>query len=91
MPKVIESKVVAAAAGGGAGLVASNFIIWLLGVTIFGASNAAEKAADALAAVPEPVSAIVGLVITVAGTFMAGYAAPHTDRSPDEVGQHAAP
>ena len=87
---VIESKVVAAAAGSGAGLAATAFVDWLLGVTVFGASNTAAKAADALAAVPAPVSAIVGIIITVGSTFLMGYAAPHTDRTEEEVGQHAA-
>jgi len=88
---VIESKVIAAAAGSGAGVAAITFIDWLLGVVVFGASSSASKAADALAAVPAPVSVIIGILVTVTGTFFAGYSAPHTDRTAEEVGQHAAP
>lgn len=73
-----ESKVWAATIGSGAGLAISEFILWILGVTIWGASNAAGKAADAVAAVPQPVAGIIGLGLTAGLAFAAGWLAKHT-------------
>ena len=76
----VETKVVAGTAGAGAGAVVSQFVLWLLGCWAWGASWAAEKAVDAVAAVPGPVSALIVLVITVIGAYIAGWLAPHTHR-----------
>jgi hypothetical protein len=78
--KTLETKVIAAAAGSGAGAALASFVLWLLGVTAFHASPAADAAAKAVASVPEPVGGIVGIGLTVALTALAGYLAPHTAR-----------
>jgi hypothetical protein len=94
----IETKVVAATAGSGAGAVLGTFGLWLLGVSVWGASGDAADVADAVAAVPTPVAGLVLLVISALGAAVAGYIAPHTHSStpllgvpPDEPGEHAAP
>lgn len=76
----VETKVVAGTAGAGAGAVISQFILWMLGCWAWGAPWAAGKAADAVAAVPGPVSGLVVLVVTVIGAYGAGWLAPHTPR-----------
>jgi hypothetical protein len=55
----IETKVVSATAGSGAGAVVSTFIVWLLGATIWDAGTGASDVDKAIAAVPTPVSANV--------------------------------
>jgi hypothetical protein len=81
----VETKVVAGAAGAGAGAVISQFVVWLMGCWAWGASWDASKAVDAVAAVPAPVADLVFLTITVIGAWIAGYKAPHTHRTPPVV------
>ena len=81
----IEGKVWAATVGTGAGAVVSAFTVWLLGVLIWAAPFTAAGATAAVAAVPGPVSAIVGLIITVGSSFFGGYLAKHTPRPQPEV------
>lgn len=76
----IESKVYAATVGTGAGAIVSAFVLWLLGVTVWGVAFTANAATDAIAAVPAPISGMVGLLITVAGSFAGGYLGDHTER-----------
>lgn len=76
-----EPKVVAST---GAASVGTGFLLWLLGVTLFGGSPAAGSAMDAIAAVPAPVS----LFVAAGVTFAAGWLAPHVERYRPE---HAAP
>ena len=76
----IEAKVYAAAVGTGAGAIIAAFLTWGIGVLAFGASANAENATAAVAAVPGPVVALIGLVVTVGSSFYAGYAADHTSR-----------
>ena len=76
----VETKVVAGTAGAGAGAVVSQFVLWLLGCWAWGASWAADKAVDAVAAVPGPVSGLIVLVVTVIGSYVFGWLAPHTHR-----------
>jgi len=85
----IEAKVIAAAAGSGVGAAVGTFLLWLLGATVWGAPGDAGHAAAAAAAVPEPVGALLVIVIGATGAALAGYAAPHTPR-PDLHGQPAA-
>jgi hypothetical protein len=77
---MLESKVYAATIGSGAGAILSGFILWLLGVTLEHSPATAAGAVDAAASVPQPVAALVFLAITVGGTLLAGYSAPHTSR-----------
>ena len=81
MLKIIENKVIASAAGSGVGAALSGFALWLLGVLVWHASASADKATVAVAAVPEPVAGLVGIVLVVAASFVAGYQAPHTSRT----------
>lgn len=81
----IETKVVAATAGSVAGTAVGGFILWLLGVTVWHVSSAAEHAPQAVAAVPGPVSALLLFVIGAVGTAVGGYVAPHTPRVPAPV------
>ena len=88
--KTIESKVIAAAAGSGLGAALSAFLLWVVGVTAFGASSTADQVPKALAAVPEPVGALLAILVAILGAFIGGYAAPHTSR-PDLAPTVAAP
>jgi hypothetical protein len=76
----IETKVIAAAAGSGLGAALSTFLLWILGVTAFGASSGADQVAKALAAVPEPVGALLAILVGIGGAGIGGYVAPHTSR-----------
>lgn len=78
--KPVESKVIAATAGSGLGAALSAFLLWLVGVLAFGASSAADQVPKALAAVPEPVGALLAILVAIGGAFIGGYAAPHTHR-----------
>jgi hypothetical protein len=80
----IETKVIAAAAGSGGGVVVASFAEWLMGVLIWHASNTAAEAIHAISAVPSPVTALLTFTITVAGAAIGGYAAPHTVRTATE-------
>lgn len=80
-----ESKVWGATVGGTAGYTISQFILWLLGVTLWGTSADALSATEAVTAVPEPVNGIVGLGITIAGVFLGGWLAKHTPRVLEEL------
>ncbi|MEU8272544.1 hypothetical protein AB0B89_36005 [Sphaerisporangium sp. NPDC049002] len=61
----IESKVKAATAAA----TVSGFLVWLLGVYVFGGN------------VPLPVQALISLVVPAALTYIAGWQAPHTART----------
>lgn len=78
--RVIETKVIAAAAGSGAGAAVGSFLLWLLGVVVWHMPDTAAHATDAVAAVPGPVSAVVLAGLAIAGSAVGGYAAPHTSR-----------
>jgi len=80
----VEFKVVAGTSGAGAGFILSQFILWLLGCWAWGASWAADKAVDAIAAVPQPAAEMIGLVVTVIGAYVFGWLAPHTHRPEPE-------
>ena len=76
----IETKVIAATAGSGFGAALSAFFLWIVGVFAFGASSSADQVPKALAAVPEPVGALLAILVAILGAFIGGYAAPHTHR-----------
>lgn len=88
--KIIETKVIAAAAGAGLGAAVAQFLLWVLGVTFWTVVPTAEHAKDAISAVPEPVSTLLVLVVSILGAAIGGYQAPHTQRPdlvpPDETG-----
>ncbi len=76
----IETKVIAAAAGSGLGAALSAFLLWIVGVLAFGASSAADQVPKALAAVPEPVGALLAILVAICAAGIGGYVAPHTHR-----------
>jgi hypothetical protein len=76
----IEAKTVAGLAGGGAGSVVANFLLWTLGVMFWHAPSTAAQAETAIASVPAPVAALIGVVITAGSAGLAAYLAPHTMR-----------
>src|SRR5450756_15093 len=76
----IEAKVIAPTAGSGLGAALSAFLLWIVGVFAFGASSAADQVPKALAAVPEPVGALLAILVAIGGAFIGGYSAPHTHR-----------
>ncbi len=70
-PGAVEPKVAAAtAASASSAAVLLPFVLWALGTYAFHGD------------VPVPVQGMVGLVITGACTFLAGYRARHVDRAP---------
>lgn len=75
----VRAKVLAAAAGAGIGAAAGTFLLWLLGVTIWGASYAAPDADVALAAVPAPVAGLLLAGVAAASSFVAGYMKTETE------------
>lgn len=67
----VEPKVKAAtAAGASSAAVLVPFVLWLLAAYVFGGD------------VPLPVQGVVGLLVTGACTFTAGYWARHVNRDP---------
>lgn len=98
--QTIETKVIAAGAGGLAAGEFSRFVVWLLGVVLWHQPDTALKAGEAIAAVPGPVAALVPPALGGVCAFLAGYVAPHTSRRsevgapttgtpPDGPGRHA--
>lgn len=80
MTNPVETKVVAATGAAAAGSALSAFVVWLLGVVVWGAPSDSGHADDAVLAVPTPVSVIVALAIVSAVTWLGGYLARHTVR-----------
>lgn len=69
----VSPKVIASAAGAGAGATVSSLVVWVLGVTFWGAPTSAQAADQAIAAVPGPVSGIVVLAVTVVSSALFGW------------------
>lgn len=87
MPKTkhpVETKVVAATGAAAGGSTFAAFLVWLLGVTVWGAPNDAGHADTAVLAVPTPVAVLVVLAATSGITALAGYLTKHTHR--DDAG-----
>lgn len=88
-PRVIETKVLTGAAGGGLSAVTiTPAVLWLLGVFVFGAPSGSTLADLAITAVPWPLSTFVGAVIVTLGGFVGGFIGRHTarpDLAPDET------
>jgi hypothetical protein len=77
---MIETKVIAATAGGATGGVVGSFVLWLLGVLVWHVPGDAKHAIDAMAAVPEPAGAFALFLLGGLLAFAGGYWAPHTHR-----------
>lgn len=80
MFKNIETKVVAAGAGGAIGAALGTFLLWLIGVFIAHVPADAAHETAAKAAVPTAVSDLLVALITLGAALLAGYKAPHTFR-----------
>jgi hypothetical protein len=78
--KIVETKVLAGAAGAGIGGALGNFLLWLLGITVWHTSATAAASSSAVAAVPPAVSALLAAVLPVTLAAVGGYLAPHTSR-----------
>jgi hypothetical protein len=69
----VSPKIIAAASGAGAGAILSSAAVWFLGAWLWRVGFSAENVDAAVAAVPLPLTAIVGLVFTVVGAAVPGY------------------
>jgi hypothetical protein len=79
-PAPVEGKVKAATVGAAGGGAVGAFVLWLLGVFIWGAPGDADSATLAISAVPAPVAGVVLLGIPALVAYGAGYRAKHTRR-----------
>lgn len=79
----VETKVIAAAVGGGVGDGLAEFLIWLLGVLVWHQPYAGPLAEQAGLGVPGPVQHLVRALLVLAGVGLGGYTAPHTARPGD--------
>lgn len=82
MSNPVEAKVLAATVGSGAGSAVGTFLLWLLGVLVWHQPDGADKAGDAIGAVPSPVAGLLLVVVSAAGAAVAGWLAPHTHVPP---------
>jgi hypothetical protein len=78
--KALETKVLAGAVGAAGGGALGNFLLWVLGVTVWHTSAAASASNLAVSAVPAPVAGILLFVVPGVTAFVGGYLAPHTHR-----------
>ena len=85
LTKLISPKVLAATGGAGLGAVVSPFVIWLVGVLVFGVPGDAIHQAEAMAAVPSVVNSLIIALLAVVGAFVPGWAVTDPARSDDEV------
>jgi hypothetical protein len=76
----VEAKVKAATVGAAGGGAVGAFLLWALGVLLWGAPSDADSATLAVAAVPAPVAGVVLLGIPAVVAWVAGYRARHTPR-----------
>lgn len=74
-PTAVEPKTKAGALGAGGGAIVAAFIDYLLDAWLWNGDSIPP-------AVPLPVSAFVGLVVTAGGAFLASYFARHVNREP---------
>ena len=70
--KALSPKVVAGTAGAGAGAIVTALVTWLVGAAYAG-DWTAGGVETALASVPAPLVAFIGLVVGVAFTFVPAY------------------
>lgn len=80
----VETKVIASAGVTPLAAALAEFVVWLLGVTVFG--DDPQTAALEGDGVPVAVSALVLAVIATAAVYAAGYLAPHTQRTSEQDG-----
>jgi hypothetical protein len=82
----VETKVWAAVVGGGGGTVIGNALLWVLGVTAWGAPSDAGHSKAALDAVPPYISSLITLGVATIGTFAAGWYAPPSTHAGNAIG-----
>ena len=76
----VETKVIAGVSGTAIGAALAQFLIWLLGVTVWSVPITATQAEAAMAAVPSPVAGLVTVLCAALLGAVFGYQAPHTER-----------
>lgn len=69
----VETKVKAAAVGGGVAVTVAGVVVWMLQTYVFHGSPVPPALQDLI-------ELLISLGLTVAGTFWAGWTAPHTLR-----------
>jgi hypothetical protein len=82
----VETKVWAAVVGAGGGTVVGNAVLWILGVTGWGAPSDAAHAKVALDSVPPYIGSLITLALATIGTFAAGWYAPSSNHAGNAVG-----
>jgi hypothetical protein len=80
-----EPKVVAATSSAGLAAIVAGYVNWQIGVSVFHASASGAKVSEAVAAVPQPLSALLLAAIPAAAALIGGYLAPHAARPPEPV------
>jgi hypothetical protein len=70
MSAPVETKVVAATGGGGAGAIIGEFVLYLLSITAY----------DSMAAIPQPVQILVVTGCSAVAAYLSGWLAPHSSR-----------
>ncbi len=86
---MVEAKVVAATGAVPLASAVAMFLVWLLGVTVFGDDY--RTAAVEGDGVPVEVATVVFAVVSTAATFLAGFSAPHTFRADLDADEVATP
>jgi hypothetical protein len=81
----VEGKVSAGAQGTAAGMALYGFLLWLLGITVWGVPADAAHAVAAAAAVPAPVIGLLALLPVGLG-YLCGYRAKHSPRPVNSSG-----
>lgn len=76
----LSPKVIAAAAGAGAGATLGTLLLWIIGAAAFGGGWSADQAMTAVASVPGPLAAGVLLAVTIAGAALPGYSVADPNR-----------
>jgi hypothetical protein len=82
----VETKVWAAVVGAGGGTVVGNALLWVLGVTAWGAPSDAAHSKVALDSVPPYISSLITLALATLGTFAGGWYAPPSNHAGNAIG-----
>lgn len=79
----LSPKTAVATAGAGVGAITTAVVLWVVGATLFGGSWSSDAAVDTIAAVPTPLSAFLGLLITTALAFVPSWIVTDPAREAD--------
>ena len=87
----ISPKTVAATSGAAGGTILASLANWILGVVFWDVPTSAERAADAVAAVPTPIAGAIALLTPVLGAALFGWRTDDPLRVTPEQFQSMAP